>query len=103
MVCHRRQPKRPQHSKEAAKPVLELAPYVCLGGGSNNLIVGNYQAFPSYGGFVAGYGNTISGPRASVSGGGYSTASGSAASVSGGLDFMQSIDGGRREGALHPP
>ena len=52
--------------------------------GSNNLIVGDWQAFPSYGGFVAGNGNQIAAPYASVSGGAYSTASAEYASVSGG-------------------
>ncbi len=67
--------------------------------GSNNLIVGDWQAFPSYGGFVAGNGNAITAPYASVSGGAYSTASAEYASVSGGEGntasaYSTSVSGG---------
>jgi hypothetical protein len=37
--------------------------------GSHNLIVGPEHSYPSFGGFVAGLGNTISGEHASVTGG----------------------------------
>ena len=52
--------------------------------GSHNLVVGRLHTYSSYGGFVAGLDNALSGPHASVSGGRRGTASGSAASVSGG-------------------
>jgi len=52
--------------------------------GSHNLVVGAGHVYSSWGGFVAGFGNTISGPCASVSGGAGNTAGGYASSVSGG-------------------
>lgn len=52
--------------------------------GSNNLVVGIEQTFTSYGGFVAGVGNAVSAPFASVSGGESNTASAQGATVSGG-------------------
>lgn len=52
--------------------------------GSHNLIVGPEHAYSSYGGFVAGATNTISGSFASVSGGAVNSASGPYSSVSGG-------------------
>lgn len=52
--------------------------------GSHNLILGGEQTFTSYGGILAGFKNTISGPYASVSGGYVNTASGEWASVTGG-------------------
>ncbi len=52
--------------------------------GSHNIIVGARNNYPSYGGFVVGLGNTISGSYSSVSGGSYNIASGDASSVSGG-------------------
>jgi hypothetical protein len=52
--------------------------------GSNNLVVGAEQAFTSYGGFVAGVENVVTGPFASVSGGEHNTASAEGATVSGG-------------------
>lgn len=52
--------------------------------GSHNLVVGAGHGYSSWGGFVAGVGNTISGPYASVSGGAENTAGGYASSVSGG-------------------
>jgi hypothetical protein len=69
--------------------------------GSHNLVLGEGQAFTSFGGIVAGLGNTISGEYASVSGGfanvararfasvsggSFNTASGEKASVSGGVE-----------------
>ena len=86
--------------------------------GSNNLIVGDWQAFPSYGGFVAGNGNAITAPYASVSGGAYSTASASmpasaavratrraptATSVSGGSDNIASYEFAARERRAEQP
>jgi hypothetical protein len=52
--------------------------------GSHNLILGELQTVTSYGGLVAGIGNTISAPFASVSGGWVNNASGERASVTGG-------------------
>jgi hypothetical protein len=67
--------------------------------GSHNLIVGDRHSYTSYGGFVAGLNNTISGPRASVAGGELNTASGIGGSVSGGdsniaSGFSSSVSGG---------
>ena len=67
--------------------------------GSHNLIVGRNHNYPSYGGFVAGSGNTISGPESSVSGGFKNTASTQTSSVSGGehntsSGFASSVSGG---------
>jgi hypothetical protein len=53
-------------------------------GGSHNFIVGQKHNYSSYGGFVAGEENTISGQAATVSGGKVNTASGRWSSVSGG-------------------
>jgi len=52
--------------------------------GSHNLVVGEEHDWTSYGGLLAGFNNTVSGPYASVSGGHYNTASANSASVSGG-------------------
>ncbi len=52
--------------------------------GSHNFVVGPKHNYPSYGGAVAGFGNTVSGAFSSVSGGGGNTASGVVSSVSGG-------------------
>jgi hypothetical protein len=52
--------------------------------GSHNLIVGDEHEFTSYGSFVAGFQNTVSGTFASVSGGTGNTASGTYTSVTGG-------------------
>ncbi|MCP4135332.1 MAG: hypothetical protein GY754_30465 [bacterium] len=52
--------------------------------GSHNIIVGREHNYSSYGGLVAGLGNTIIGKYSSVSGGRYNTASGELSSVSGG-------------------
>jgi hypothetical protein len=52
--------------------------------GSNNLVCGEGNNFTSYGGFVAGVNNNVSGPWGSVAGGVYNTASGNLCSVSGG-------------------
>ena len=52
--------------------------------GSHKLVVGKLHNYQSYGGFVAGYQNTVSGPASSVSGGGGSTAEELSSTVSGG-------------------
>ena len=52
--------------------------------GSHNLVVGARHAYPSYGGFVAGIGNNITGPFSSVTGGSSNEASGEASWVGGG-------------------
>ncbi len=52
--------------------------------GSHNLVIGEQHNYISYGGLVAGYHNTLEGPRASISGGYYNTADGDFSSVSGG-------------------
>ena len=54
-------------------------------GGAHNLVISREHKFLSFGGFVAGFRNTISGPEASVSGGENNEASGLRASVTGGL------------------
>jgi hypothetical protein len=54
--------------------------------GSHNLILGGAQTYTSFGGILAGLGNTISKPFASVTGGQLNTASGEMSSVSGGSD-----------------
>ncbi len=67
--------------------------------GSNNLIVGSGHSYPSFGGFVAGLDNIISGPLSSVLGGSRNVASGSLSSVSGGsinqaIGDSSSVNGG---------
>jgi hypothetical protein len=52
--------------------------------GSHNIVVGSMHNYSSYGGFVAGVGNAITGTYASVSGGSSNVASGPGAVVSGG-------------------
>jgi hypothetical protein len=68
--------------------------------GSHNLVVGMGHTYSSYGGFVAGRSNNITGLGASVVGGFGNTASGDYSSVSGGGDNTSdgnygSISGGR--------
>ncbi len=63
------------------------------GSGSHNLVVGMGQNFSSFGGLVAGQGNAISGPYASVSGGLDNEASAFAASVNGGHENSASANG----------
>lgn len=53
-------------------------------GGSHNLVVGSEHSYSSFGGFVAGFYNTVSAPYASVSGGAFNIASMNRASVAGG-------------------
>ena len=67
--------------------------------GWHNLIIGGRHRFGSYGGLVAGHGNTISAPNSSVSGGFNNEASDRGASVSGGLfnraiGLFSSVSGG---------
>ncbi|MCP3876485.1 MAG: hypothetical protein GY699_25510 [Desulfobacteraceae bacterium] len=74
--------------------------------GSHNIVVGSKQNYSSYGGFVAGYNNTISGDYSSVSGGGSNTAGGDYSSVSGGAGNFTtgtyaSISGGQLNKAEH--
>ena len=64
--------------------------------GSNNLICGDYNSFTSYGCFLAGFYNAVSGIGASVSGGVGNQASNAAASVSGG-DGNQRRSPGQRQ------
>ncbi len=52
--------------------------------GSHNLVVGPQHNYSSYGGLIAGFRNTVSGPNSSVIGGTGGTASGDLSSVSGG-------------------
>ncbi len=52
--------------------------------GSHNLVVGELHSYSSFGGFVAGEFNRITGPHASVTGGTNNEASGRFSSVSGG-------------------
>ena len=62
--------------------------------GSGNLVVGTVkQAFTSYGGFLAGWHNTVSAGSASVSGGEFGVASGLRSSVSGGYENVASKEG----------
>lgn len=53
-------------------------------GGSHNLVVGSEHGYGSFGGFVAGFQNTIAADFATVSGGTLNIASGMSSSVSGG-------------------
>jgi hypothetical protein len=67
--------------------------------GSHNLVVGPFHTYSSFGGFVAGQNNAVSGSSASVSGGSGHTASGRLSSVSGGTnnratEFAASVSGG---------
>ncbi len=69
-------------------------------GGSHNLIIGRTHEYSSYGGLVAGRGNTISGAYATVTGGYGNTASNTYASVSGGQGgtasaYAASVSGGK--------
>ncbi len=75
-------------------------------GGSHNLIVGPEHRYLSSGGLVAGFGSTLSGRFASVSGGWRNTASAEAASVSGGYandasGLISSISGGYNNDAAN--
>ncbi len=72
--------------------------------GSHNLIVGRQHHYPAFGGFLAGFRNTASGPFASVGGGFDNTASGQFAGISGGQantasGQAASVSGGKRNTA----
>lgn len=67
--------------------------------GSNNLVCGDLNSFDSFGGFVAGYANSVAAAYASVSGGANNFAENSYTSVSGGhanaaQSFGATISGG---------
>jgi len=67
--------------------------------GSHNLIVGAEHNYSMYGGFVAGFRNTVNSGQATVSGGTENVASGPGTSVSGGLanrahGHFSSVSGG---------
>jgi len=51
--------------------------------GSHNLIIGREHRFLSFGGLVAGHGNTVSGREATITGGNHNVASGPQSSISG--------------------
>ena len=76
-------------------------------GGSHNLIVGQQHKYSSFGGFVAGFENSITGPESSVSGGEGNVASGLSSSVSGGvlngaIGPQSSVSGGTINDAIGP-
>jgi len=69
--------------------------------GSHNLVLGRFQAYSSFGGFVAGSSNEVTGGNASVCGGSNNKAQGSHSSVSGGhgntaSGLSASVSGGDR-------
>jgi hypothetical protein len=66
--------------------------------GSHNLILGEEQSFSSFGGLVAGYGNTISGREASVSGGALNSASGFYTSITGGMHNTARVEAASVQG-----
>ena len=68
--------------------------------GSHNLVVGPSHTYTSYGGFVAGQGNSVTAGGASVSGGAVNTASGLGASVSGGTNNTASGSGASVSGGF---
>ena len=68
--------------------------------GSHNLVVGSAHAYSSYGGLLAGWGNSVDGFYSAVTGGVLNSASGSYASISGGARnaasaVFASVTGGR--------
>ena len=72
--------------------------------GANNLVVGVYHSYPSFGCFVAGGNNTVMAPGATVTGGSYNVASGSDSSVSGGLSgHASTVYGWSAGGIFHNP
>ena len=75
--------------------------------GSHNVVIGDKQNYTSWGGFIAGFYNEISGEYASVSGGARNRASGIDSSVSGGeanraLGIRSSVSGGHGNEASGP-
>jgi hypothetical protein len=84
------------------RPSRNLPPEIRTG--SHNLVVGSFHSYSSSGGFVAGRGNKVTGPDASVCGGINNEALGSSSSVSGGRSnvaggFAASVSGGDRRTA----
>jgi hypothetical protein len=72
--------------------------------GSHNLVVGVHHSYSSFGGFVAGSSNAVTGWNASVCGGVNNKASGSFSSVSGGQQNVasgvsSSVSGGQEREA----
>ena len=68
--------------------------------GSHNLVVGGFHTYSSFGGFIAGGNNKVTGANASVSGGSWNRASGFTSSICGGQGnaasgFGSSVSGGR--------
>jgi len=68
--------------------------------GSHNLVVGDFHTYTSFGGFVAGLSNKVTGASASVCGGASGEASGWVSSVSGGASnkasgWGSSVSGGQ--------
>lgn len=73
--------------------------------GSHNLIVGPEHTYSSFGGLIAGFGNSVVGAHASVTGGTENKASGDESSVSGGREntasgVQSSVTGGFRNFAI---
>jgi hypothetical protein len=68
--------------------------------GSHNLVVGRSHTYSSFGGFVAGEGNTVAARAASVCGGIGNTASGLGSSVSGGQSNAATAPGSAVSGGL---
>ena len=71
--------------------------------GSHNLLVGADHGWTSFGGFLAGDGNKVSAPAASVCGGSENVASGNSSSVSGGFKVTASSDLGWATAGYHNP
>src|SRR5262245_57770583 len=68
--------------------------------GSHNLVIGPDHSYSSFGGLVAGSGNTISGQHATVTGGAFNVASGDLASISGGEENLASGDSSSVSGGI---
>lgn len=69
--------------------------------GSHNLVVGQWQNFTLYGGIIAGFGNQISGPYASVTGGKLNRVVGDSASVCGGRNNVASGENSSATGGAY--
>ncbi len=72
--------------------------------GSHNLVIGDFHSYSSYGGLVAGYGNSIAGIHSTVAGGIGNVASLNYSAVLGGADnsatgFASAVLGGRDNAA----
>jgi hypothetical protein len=75
--------------------------------GSNNLVAGDFNNFPSYAGFVVGISNSFNSAYCSVSGGNDNVANLEYSSISGGANnvtngFHSSVSGGRYNTASNP-